>query len=113
MRAIGYDTDKDILELFGLAEELKADAKTLKKNIGRNWPPGSSRPGEDFVDEDTGEVVSIERNEVILERDTILTEENIDHILETGVSHVILTLDEVVSDYTIILNTPPEGCVQL
>ncbi|HQU76630.1 MAG TPA: DNA-directed RNA polymerase subunit beta, partial [Chitinophagales bacterium] len=106
LRAIGYDTDKDILELFGLAEELKADAKTLKKNIGRKLAARVLKTWrEDFVDEDTGEVVSIERNEVILERDTILTEENIDHILETGVSHVILTLDEVVSDYTIILNT--------
>ena len=106
LRAIGYDTDKDILELFGLAEELKADAKTLKKNIGRKLAARVLKTWrEDFVDEDTGEVVSIERNEVILERDTILTEENIDQILETGVANVIVTREDVTSDYTIILNT--------
>jgi DNA-directed RNA polymerase subunit beta len=106
LRAIGYDTDKDILELFGLAEELKADAKTLKKNIGRKLAARVLKTWrEDFVDEDTGEVVSIERNEIILERDTVLTEDNIDQILETGVSHVILTHEQVANDYTIILNT--------
>jgi len=106
LRAIGYDTDKDILELFGLAEELKADARTLKKNLGRKLAARVLKTWrEDFVDEDTGEVVSIERNEVILERDTVLTEENIDQIIETGVAHVIVTREDVTSDYTIILNT--------
>jgi DNA-directed RNA polymerase subunit beta len=106
LRAIGYDTDKDILELFGLAEELKADAKTLKKNLGRKLAARVLKTWrEDFVDEDTGEVVSIERNEVILERDTVLTEENIEQIIETGVTHVIVTREDITSDYTIILNT--------
>ena len=106
LRAIGYDTDKDILELFGLAEEVKADKKTLNANIGRKLAARVLRTWrEDFVDEDTGEVVSIERNEVILERDTILTEENVAQILETGTQKVILTKDEVQSDYTMILNT--------
>ena len=70
LRAIGYGTDKDILELFDLSEELKADKKILKKLLAVNWLPGYLRTWtEDFVDEDTGEVVSIDRNEVLLERD--------------------------------------------
>lgn len=106
LRAIGYDTDKDILELFGLAEEVKADAKTLKKNVGRKLAARVLRTWrEDFVDEDTGEVVSIERNEVILERDTELDEENIRQVVETGAKTIILTRDDITSDYTIILNT--------
>lgn len=106
LRAIGYDTDKDILELFGLAEEVKADAKTLKKNVGRKLAARVLKTWrEDFVDEDTGEVVSIERNEVILERDTELDEDNIRQVVETGAKTIILTRDDITSDYTIILNT--------
>ena len=106
LRAIGYDTDKDILELFGLAEEVKADDKTLRKHVGRKLAARVLRTWrEDFVDEDTGEVVSIERNEVILERDTVLTDENIVQVLETGSQKVILTRDDVTVDYGIILNT--------
>ncbi|HNI53506.1 MAG TPA: DNA-directed RNA polymerase subunit beta [Chitinophagales bacterium] len=106
LRAIGYDTDKDILELFGLAEEVKADDKTLRKHIGRKLAARVLKTWrEDFVDEDTGEVVSIERNEVILERDTVLTDDNISLIIETGAAKVILTRDDVTVDYGIILNT--------
>ncbi len=106
LRAIGYDTDKDILELFGLAEEVKADDKTLRKHIGRKLAARVLKTWrEDFVDEDTGEVVSIERNEVILERDTVLTDDNISLIIETGAPKVILTRDDVTVDYGIILNT--------
>lgn len=106
LRAIGYDTDKDILELFGLAEEVKGDDKTLRKHVGRKLAARILRTWrEDFVDEDTGEVVSIERNEVILERDTVLTDENIAQITETGTQKVILTRDDVTVDYGIILNT--------
>ncbi len=106
LRAIGYDSDKDILELFGLAEEVKADEKTLRKHIGRKLAARVLKTWrEDFVDEDTGEVVSIERNEVILERDTELSADNISQILETAVPKVILTRDDVTVDYGIILNT--------
>ncbi|MBK7569802.1 MAG: DNA-directed RNA polymerase subunit beta [Bacteroidetes bacterium] len=106
LRAIGYDSDKDILELFGLAEEVKADEKTLRKHIGRKLAARVLKTWrEDFVDEDTGEVVSIERNEVILERDTELSADNIPQILETAVPKVILTRDDVTVDYGIILNT--------
>ena len=106
LRAIGYDSDKDILELFGLAEEVKADEKTLKKHIGRKLAARVLKTWrEDFVDEDTGEVVSIERNEVILERDTVMSADNIMQIIETGAQKVILTRDDVTVDYGIILNT--------
>ena len=106
LRAIGYDSDKDILELFGLAEEVKADEKTLRKHIGRKLAARVLKTWrEDFVDEDTGEVVSIERNEVILERDTELSADNIPQIIETAVPKVILTRDDVTVDYGIILNT--------
>jgi len=106
LRAIGYDSDKDILELFGLAEEVKADEKTLKKHIGRKLAARVLKTWrEDFVDEDTGEVVSIERNEIILERDTVLSADNIAQIQETEVQKVILTRDDVTVDYGIILNT--------
>ncbi|MCH2022360.1 MAG: DNA-directed RNA polymerase subunit beta [Saprospiraceae bacterium] len=106
LRAIGYDNDKDILNLFGLADEIKTDRKTLEKNIGRklaarvlrNWT-------EDFVDEDTGEVVSIERIEIILERDIVLDEKNIEDILEVGVETIILQKEDVEEDYSVIYNT--------
>jgi DNA-directed RNA polymerase subunit beta len=90
LRAIGYETDKDILEMFGLAEEVKVTKTGLKKLIGRRLAARVLRSWiEDFVDEDTGEVVSIERNEVVIERDTVIEEEHIEEILEAGVKTII------------------------
>src|SRR5690348_9788207 len=106
LRSIGYETDKDILELFGMAVEVKADKKTLKDNIGKRLAARVLRSWvEDFVDEDTGEVVSLERNEIVLERDTILDEENIELILELDVKSVFIQREEVSGDYAIIYNT--------
>lgn len=107
LRAIGYGTDKDILDLFGLSEEVEANKNTLKKVAGRKLAARVLRTWtEDFVDEDTGEVVSIDRNEVLLERDHVLTPEDIDTILESGVKSIILHREDVnVADFTIIFNT--------
>ncbi len=106
LRAIGFDSDKDILKLFGLSDEIEVNKKTLEKNIGRRLAARVLKSWmEDFVDEDTGEVVSIERNEVILERDTYLDEDNIPLILETGVKSIILQKESTEEDYSIIFNT--------
>lgn len=107
LRAIGYGTDKDILDLFGLSEEVEATPKNLKKVVGRRLAARVLRSWtEDFVDEDTGEVVSIDRNEVLLERDSIITEDDIDLILESNNPSIILHREDVnVSDYAIIYNT--------
>ncbi len=106
LRSIGYETDKDILELFGMAVEVKADKKTLNANIGKRLAARVLRSWvEDFVDEDTGEVVSLERNEIVLERDTILDEENVAMILELSVKSVFIQREEVSGDYAIIYNT--------
>jgi DNA-directed RNA polymerase subunit beta len=107
LRAIGYQTDKDILEIFGLADELKVSKAALKKAIGRKLAARVLKTWvEDFVDEDTGEVVSIERNEVILERETILEDDHIDLIADSGVKNVILHKEDTNSaDYAIIYNT--------
>ena len=106
LRSIGYETDKDILELFGMAVEVKADKKTLHTNLGKRLAARVLRTWvEDFVDEDTGEVVSLERNEIVLERDTILDEDNIDMILELDVKSVFIQREEVSGDYAIIYNT--------
>ena len=107
LRAIGYGADKDILDLFGLSEEVEANAKNLKKYVGRKLAARVLRTWtEDFVDEDTGEVVSIDRNEVLLERDSILEKEDIDTILDSGTKSVILHREDVnVTDYSIIYNT--------
>jgi DNA-directed RNA polymerase subunit beta len=106
LRAIGYDSDKAILNLFDLAEEIPADKKSLKKAIGRKLAARVLRKWtEDFVDEDTGEVVTIERNEIILERDIVLEEENIDLILEAEAETVILQREDIEVDYSIIYNT--------
>ncbi|MBL6446898.1 DNA-directed RNA polymerase subunit beta [Fulvivirga sp. 29W222] len=107
LRAIGYGTDKDILDLFGLSEEVKATKKDLKNAAGRKLAARVLKTWtEDFVDEDTGEVVSIDRNEVLLERDHILTEEDIETIVDSGSKSVILHREDVnVTDYTIIFNT--------
>ncbi len=106
LRSIGYETDKDILELFGMAVEVKADKKTLHTNLGKRLAARVLRTWvEDFVDEDTGEVVSLERNEIVLERDTILDEDNIAMILELDVKSVFIQREEVSGDYAIIYNT--------
>ncbi|RDV15230.1 DNA-directed RNA polymerase subunit beta [Pontibacter diazotrophicus] len=107
LRAIGYGTDKDILDLFGLSEEIPADKNSLKNSIGRRLAARVLRTWtEDFVDEDTGEVVSIDRNEVILERDSELTQEDIDIIVDSGVKSIILHRENVnIADYAIIYNT--------
>ncbi len=106
LRAIGYDTDKDILKLFDLADEIAAKRENLKKCVGRKLAARVLRSWmEDFVDEDTGEVVTIERNEVILERDTVLDEKNIEQILETDVKTIILQKEDTDADYSIIYNT--------
>src|SRR6476619_4939506 len=106
LRSIGYETDKDILELFGMAVEVKADKKTLHSNMGKRLAARVLRTWvEDFVDEDTGEVVSLERNEIVLERDSILDEENIAMILELNVKSVFIQREEVSGDYAIIYNT--------
>ena len=107
LRAIGYENDKDILEIFNLAEEVKVTRDALKKNIGKKLAARVLKSWlEDFVDEDTGEVVSIERNESILDRETILDEDNIELILDSGVSSILVHKEEVTSsDYSIIFNT--------
>ena len=106
-RAIGFERDKDILEIFDLAEEIKVSKTGLKKYIGRRLAARVLNTWhEDFVDEDTGEVVSIERNEIILDRDTVLDEDNIQEILEADVKTILLHKeDSQATDYTIIHNT--------
>ena len=106
-RAIGFERDKDILEIFDLAEEIKVSKTGIKKYIGRKLAARVLNTWfEDFVDEDTGEVVSIERNEIILERDTILEKDNIEEILNADVKAILLHKeDNLHADYTIIHNT--------
>jgi len=105
-RAIGFERDKDILEIFDLAEEIKVSKTGLKKYIGRRLAARVLNTWhEDFVDEDTGEVVSIERNEIILDRDTVLDEDNIQEILDADVKTILLHKeDSQATDYTIIHN---------
>ncbi len=106
LRSIGFETDKDILELFGMADEVKTDKKTLQKYIGKRLAARVLRTWvEDFVDEDTGEVVSIERNEVVLERDTVLDEEAIDMVSEMDVKSIFVQKEDVGGDFAIIYNT--------
>ncbi|MDX2249350.1 MAG: DNA-directed RNA polymerase subunit beta [Bacteroidia bacterium] len=107
MRAIGYSSDKDILEIFGLAEEVKINKANLKKCEGRKLAARILRTWtEDFVDEDTGEVVSITRNEVLFERDHIIEKDDIDQILDSGVSSMILVAESTnAAEYSIIYNT--------
>ena len=106
LRSIGYETDKDILTLFGMADEVKADKKTLGKYVGKRLAARVLRAWvEDFVDEDTGEVVSIERNEIVMERDTVLDEEAIDTIVSLEVQSVFVQREDVGGDYAIIYNT--------
>ncbi|NNF36729.1 MAG: DNA-directed RNA polymerase subunit beta [Saprospiraceae bacterium] len=106
LRAIGFDSDREILNIFDLAEEVKADKKSLKKAIGRKLAARVLRKWtEDFVDEDTGEVITIERNEIILERDVVLDEENVELILDAETETIILQKEDLDEDYTIIYNT--------
>ncbi|MEH6766035.1 DNA-directed RNA polymerase subunit beta [Aequorivita antarctica] len=106
-RAIGFERDKDILEIFDLAEEVKASKTGLKKYIGRKLAARVLKTWhEDFVDEDTGEVVSIERNEIILDRDTVLEKEHIDEVIDSGSKTILLHKeDNLQADYAIIHNT--------
>lgn len=107
LRAIGYESDKDILEIFGLADEIKVSKAALKKVIGRKLAARVLKTWiEDFVDEDTGEVVSIERNEVIIDRETVLEDEHIDAIIDSGAKTILLHKeDQNLSDFAIIYNT--------
>ena len=106
LRSIGFETDKDILELFGMADEIKADKKTLEKHVGKKLAARVLRTWvEDFVDEDTGEVVSLERNEIILERDVVLDDSNILEIVKLQTKSVFVQKEEVSGDYAIIYNT--------
>jgi DNA-directed RNA polymerase subunit beta len=106
-RAIGYERDKDILEIFNLAEEIKVSKSGIKKVLGRKLAARVLKTWfEDFVDEDTGEVVSIERNEIILDRDTVLEKEHIDEIVDSGSKTILLHKeDNQIAEYSIIHNT--------
>ena len=107
LRAIGFEKDKDILQIFGLSEEVKATKANLKKYIGRKLAARVLKTWvEDFVDEETGEVVSIERTEVILERETEITADNVEEILNSGSKTIEVHLDSSIGiDYSIIFNT--------
>ncbi len=107
LRAIGFESDKDILEIFNLAEEVKVTKTNLKKLVGRKLAARVLKTWvEDFADEDTGEVVSIERNDVIVDRESVLDDDNIDAILESGAQNILLHReDQNLSDYAIIYNT--------
>ena len=106
-RAIGFEHDRDILEIFDLAEEIKVSKTGIKKALGRKLAARVLKTWhEDFVDEDTGEVISIERNEIIIDRDTVLEKEHLEEILEAGVKNILLhKKDAHMSDYAIIYNT--------
>lgn len=106
LRSIGYETDKDILELFGMADEVAGDQKSLEAHIGKRLAARVLRTWvEDFVDEDTGEVVSIERNEIVMERDTVLDAEAIETIVDMAIDTVFIQREDVGGDYAIIYNT--------
>ena len=107
LRAICFETDQQILEIFDLADEVKVTKTNLKKAVGRKLAARVLTTWvEDFVDEDTGEVVSIERNQVIVDRETVLTEENIEDILESGAKTILLHKENQSGiDYSIIYNT--------
>jgi DNA-directed RNA polymerase subunit beta (EC 2.7.7.6) len=107
LRAIGYESDKDIVQIFDLADEVKVNKKNRRELVGRKLAARVLKSRiEDFVDEDTGEVVTFERNDVILERETIITEENFDEILDTGTSTVLVHKDaDAASKYEMIFNT--------
>ena len=106
-RAIGYERDKDILEIFDLAEEVKVTKSGIKKTLGRRLAARVLNSWhEDFVDEDTGEVISIERNEIIIDRDTLIEKQHIDLILDSNIKTILLHKEDAhMSDYAIIHNT--------
>jgi len=107
LRAIGFESDKDILEIFGLADEIKVSKTAMKKYVGRKLAARVFKSWvEDFVDEDTGEVVSIERNEVVIDRETIIENEHVDLIVDSGAKTILLHKEETnVQDFAIIYNT--------
>ena len=107
LRAIGFETDRDILEIFNLAEEIKVSKAGIKRVLGRKLAARVVRSWfEDFVDEDTGEVVTIERNDVILERETVLESDHIEKIVDAGVKTILLHRDDQsLADYSIIFNS--------
>ena len=107
LRAIGFESDKEILEIFGLADEIKVSKVALKKLVGRKLAARVLKTWvEDFVDEDTGEVVSIERNEVIIDRETIIENDHVDMIVDSGAKTILLHKEEAnLQDYAIIYNT--------
>jgi len=107
LRAIGYESDKDILEIFDLADEIKVNKTQLNKAVGRKLAARVLKSWvEDFVDEDTGEVVSIERNEVVIDRETVLEKEHVDQILDSGSKTILLHKEDAnTADYAIIYNT--------
>ncbi|MCI1779991.1 MAG: DNA-directed RNA polymerase subunit beta, partial [Bacteroidales bacterium] len=107
LRAIGFDSDKDILDIFGLATEVKVNKANLKKYLGYTLAARVLKTwNEDFVDEDTGEVLYIERNEVLVDRGKQITEDNVDVILESGVQTILVNKEDALSgDYAVILNT--------
>ncbi|MDE5928922.1 MAG: DNA-directed RNA polymerase subunit beta, partial [Muribaculaceae bacterium] len=107
LRAIGLESDKDIIDIFDLADEIEVNEKNLRAAVGRKLAARVLRTWfEDFVDEDTGEVVSIERNEVVIDRETVLDEEHIQSIIESGEKTILLHKEEFSgSDYSIIFNT--------
>ena len=107
LRAIGFESDKDILQIFDLCKEIKVNKKNLKEAIGSKLAGNVMKTwNEDFVDEDTGEVVSIERNEVVVERETEITKDNIDDIIDSGATSILVHKDEEAANkYAIIFNT--------
>ncbi|WP_430810507.1 MULTISPECIES: DNA-directed RNA polymerase subunit beta [unclassified Carboxylicivirga] len=107
LRAIGYEGDKDILAIFDLADEIKVNKASLKKVVGRKLAARVLKSWiEDFVDEDTGEVVSIERNEVIIDRETVITDEHVEEIIDSGAKTILLHKEnQNLSDFAIIYNT--------
>ncbi len=107
LRAIGFETDKDILQIFNLAEEVRVSKATLKECVGRKLAARIIKVRvEDFVDADTGEVVSIERNEILFERETLIDEDAVNEILDSGVETILVHREEAgQSDYSIIFNT--------
>ena len=107
LRAIGFESDKDILDIFGLATEIKVNRTNLKKCIGSTLAARVLKTwNEDFVDEDTGEVVYIERNNVIIDRETVLEERHIDEIIDSGVSTILIHNDDAAAaEFAIIYNT--------
>ncbi|MDD2583816.1 MAG: DNA-directed RNA polymerase subunit beta [Bacteroidales bacterium] len=107
LRAIGYESDKDILDIFGLANEVKVNKTNLKKSVGSKLAARVLKTwNEDFVDEDTGEVVYIERNDIVLDRETVIEEQHLELILESGVGTILLHKEDAnVNDFAIIHNT--------